>query len=136
MTDRHSQLTTVPDEVPLAGAVEWLSRQCTAWRLEGFAAVVGGLVIFSPLIDGGTTQLPAFIIRLVLVATTAFWLLKRMKEGELFLPLTRLDVCVLGFVCWAILSFSWAPYKNASLQWVLSILSYVAFFVMVTQGLR
>jgi O-antigen ligase len=146
MTDHHSQLTT--GEVPLAvapplklgaclkHAFECLSRQCTSWSLGGFGAVVGGLAIFSPLIDGGTTQLPVLIIRLVIVASTALWLLDRMKEGELFLPWTRLDACVVGFACWTILSLSWAPYKNASLQWVLSILSYAAFFVIVAHGIR
>jgi O-antigen ligase len=148
MTDHRRQCTTVPDEVTLAErsplalgayltrAVEWLSRQWTLWSLSGFRVVVAGLAIFSPLIDGGTTQLPVLIIRLIVVASVAAWLLSRMKHGELFLPMTRLEVCVLGFACWTILSLSWAPYKNASLQWVLSLLSYVALFLMVTQGIR
>ena len=148
MTDRHSQLTTFPGELPgtdalsvgpvahLTHAANRLSRHSTAWGLSGFGAVVGGLVLFSPLIDGGTTQLPMLIIRLILLVSAVIWLLGRMKESELFLPRTSLDACVIVFALWAILSLLWAPYKNAGLQWVLNILSYVGLFIMVTQGIR
>ena len=134
MTDRHIQVSAFPDGLPVAArspvwlgaslgyAVERAGRQFTAWGLGGFGAVIGGLVLFSPLIDGGTTQLPVFIIRLVVLVSAVIWLLGRTKEGELFLPQTRLDVCVALFAWWAALSLLWSPYKNASLQWVLSIL--------------
>jgi O-antigen ligase len=104
--------------------------------MTGFSTVLAGLVVFSPLIDGGTTQLPVLIIRLVILASAVVWLLGRMKAGELFLPQTRLDVCVALFAGWAILSLFWSPYKNASLQWVFSILSYAAVFIIATQGIR
>jgi len=148
VTDLHSQLRTFPDGMPAAArppvrlgmflghAVEWLSHQCTAWGLGGFGAIVGGLVLFSPLIDGGTTQLPVLIIRLVLLVSAVIWMLGRMKACELFLPQTRLLACVALFAGWAILSLVWSPYKNASVQWVLSILSYTALFSMVTHGVR
>jgi O-antigen ligase len=121
----------------LVGRVaEWLRRQSAAREFHGFGAVIGGLVLFAPLIDGGTTQVPVLIIRLVLLTSGLIWLLGRMKAGEIFLPQTRLDVCVVVFVGWAILSLLWSPYKSASLQWVLNLLSYAALFVMVTQGIR
>jgi O-antigen ligase len=121
----------------LVGQVaEWLRRQSAARELHRFGAVIGGLVLFAPLIDGGTTQVPVLIIRLVLLTSGLIWLLGRMKAGEIFLPQTNLDVCVVVFVGWAILSLLWSPYKNASLQWVLNILSYAALFVMATQGIR
>ena len=121
----------------LVGQVaEWLRRQSAARELHRFGTVIGGLVLFAPLIDGGTTQVPVLIIRLVLLTSGLIWLLGRMKDGEIFLPQTSLDVCVVVFVGWAILSLLWSPYKNASLQWVLNILSYAAVFVMATQGIR
>jgi O-antigen ligase len=147
VSDRHSQLTTFSDglhassvtpvrlDTPLGQAVEWVRPGTTANGLEGFGAILGGLVLFSPLIDGGTTQLPVLVIRLILLVSGVIWLLCRMKVGEFFLPQTRLEVCVALFAGWAILSLFWSPYKNASLQWVLSILSYAAVFAMVTHGL-
>ncbi|HKT35415.1 MAG TPA: O-antigen ligase family protein [Nitrospira sp.] len=144
---RYTSVTTLPDELPttaspvrlfpfLGRPAEWILRQWRISGLGGFGAIAAGLAIFSPLIDGGSTQVPVLVIRLVLLAGGLIWLLGRMKAGEFFVPQTRLDVSVVLFAGWAILSLSWAPYKNASLQWVLSILSYVAFFAMVTQGIR
>jgi len=148
MSDRHSQLHPVPDGLSLASAaahplrvpfgrtIEWFKRRCEAYEFSGFGALVGGLLLFAPLIDGGTTQLPVLVIRLLLLAGGVIWLLHRMKGGELFLPRTRFDVFAALFVVWTILTFGWSPYKNASLQWVLSLLSYAGFFMMVAYGLR
>jgi O-antigen ligase len=147
VSDRHSQLTTLSDRLPassvtpvrlrapLGQAVEGVRRATTACGLEGFGAILGGLVLFSPLIDGGTTQLPVLMIRLILLVSGVIWLLCRMKVGEFFLPQTRLEICAALFAGWAILSLFWSPYKNASLQWVLSILSYAAVFAIVAHGL-
>jgi O-antigen ligase len=111
-------------------------RRSAGWGMTGLSAVLAGLVVFSPLIDGGTTQLPVLIIRLVILASAVVWLLGRMKAGELFLPQTRLDACAALFAGWAILSLFWSPYKNASLQWVFSILFYAAVYLMAAQGIR
>jgi O-antigen ligase len=148
VTDRHHQVSAFPDELVVAApqparllthgrhAMERLRRHSSDGRLGGFGALIGGLILFVPLIEGGTTQLPVLILRLALLTGGVVWLLGRMKVGEFFLSQTPLDVCVAVFTCWAIVSSFWAPYKNASLQWVLTILSYVALFVMVSQGLR
>ncbi|HKY70332.1 MAG TPA: O-antigen ligase family protein [Nitrospira sp.] len=148
MTDRHHHVSAFPDELVVEAAqpagfgasrrraMEWLSRHSADWRLGGFGALIGGLLLFVPLIDGGTTQLPVLILRLLLLTSGVVWLLGRMKAGGFFLPQTPLDVCVAVFTGWAIVSSFWSPYKNASLQWVLTILSYVALFGMVTRGLR
>ena len=102
MSDRHSELTVfskglpaspvapVRFRTPLARAVEWLRFRSAACGLEGFGATLGGLALFSPLIDGGTTQLPVLVIRLILLVSGAIWLLRRMKAGEFFVPQTGL----------------------------------------------
>jgi O-antigen ligase len=116
--------------------MEWLRRQSADGGLWGFGAILGGLVFFSPLIDGGTTQLPVLMIRMLLLVAGVVWLFGRMKVGEFFLPQSRVDVCVTLFVGWAILSLAWSPYKNASVQWVISLLSYAALFLMAAHGIR
>jgi O-antigen ligase len=148
VSDRHSQLHPAPVG-PSVAAVgshvlgarfgrtrEWFDRRCAAYGLSGFGALLGGLLVFAPLIDGGTTQLPVLVIRLLLLAGGVIWLLSRVQAGELFLPQTRLDVCTALFVAWAIVTFGWSPYKNASLQWVLSLLSYAGLFTIVAYGMR
>jgi O-antigen ligase len=72
----------------------------------------------------------------VLLVSAVMWLFGRMRDGILFLPQTRLAVSVAVFCGCAILSLAWSPYKNASVQWILSILSYAVLFLMVTQGVR
>ena len=41
--------------------------------------VLGGLAVFAPLIDGGTTQLPVLIIRLSLIVAFTMWVIVSMK---------------------------------------------------------
>lgn len=148
MSDHPSELTAFRNDLPIVpdppvrlGALlgrcaQWLKCQRAVWGISGFGATLGGLLVFSPLIDGGTTHLPVLIIRMVLLVSGLIWLLGRMKTGELFFPQTGVDACVALFAGWAILSLVWSPYKNASVQWVLSILSYAAVFFMVTHGVR
>ena len=148
MSDHPSEFTAFRNDLPvvsdppvrlgapLGRCAEWLKCQSVVWGISGFGATLGGLLVFSPLIDGGTTQLPVLIIRMVLLVSGVIWLLGRLKRGELFLPETRVEACVALFAGWAILSLGWSPYKNASVQWVLSILSYAALFSMVTHGIR
>lgn len=146
MSDRPSHLSALTGGPPIATpvgrgapfgrAADGLTRSSAVLEVSGFAAILGGLAIFSPLIDGGTTQLPVLVIRVVLLVTAVVWLLGKMKEGEWFLPQGRIEVCAALFAGWAILSLVWAPYKNASVQWVLSMLSYTALFAIVAQGIR
>jgi O-antigen ligase len=121
---------------PISDTTEWLKREIAAWPGLALFMTIGWLVLFSPLIDGGTTQLPVLVIRLVIVLCAGLWLVGRTREGSLFLPQTPLAVSVALFCGWSILSITWSPYKNASVQWILSIVSYAMLFAMVTQGIR
>ena len=148
MSDHPGHVSTLPGAASVgqigAGAfvprisdtMQRLKRECAAWPDSGLFLTIGWLVLFSPLIDGGTTQLPVLLIRLVILLSAAMWLVGRMRQGSLFLPQTRLGLCVALFCGWASLSVIWSPYKNASVQWILSIVSYAVLFAMVTQGIR
>lgn len=95
--------------------------------------VLGGLAVFAPLIEGGTTQLPVLIIRLSLIVTFAVWVLASMKSGRLILPRSRLFIVVALFLGWAALSVARSPYMAVSLHWLISILSYAALLFLVLQ---
>jgi hypothetical protein len=148
VSDHHVQLHAYPDGRQVAPAptmrlrslfrhvMTCLETRIAAWSDARCSAVIGFLLLFSPLIDGGTTQVPVLVIRLVLLFSAVIWLLHRMRAGVLLLPHTRLLLVVILFSGWAILSLGWSPYKNASVQWILSILSYTWFFAMVGYGLR
>ncbi len=148
MSDRSQSINALRDEIPFAGApgsrfwkrlqgVREVLRKSLASLLNLKAGgVVGFLVIFSPLIDGGTTQLPMFIIRLTLLASLVVWLFRSMKEGRLVLLQDSLGLCILLFALWTTLSLAWSPYKNPSVQWILTVFSYTLLFAFVTHGIR
>ena len=92
---------------------------------------LGGLTIFAPLIDGGTTHLPVLIIRLLLLAAFAAWIVASMKAGEIALQPSRLLLLIAVFVGWAVVSVFRSPYTAASLQWFISILSYTMMLLLV-----
>lgn len=108
----------------------------TLWPLSGTCAVIGILLVFSPLIEGGTTHLPVLIIRLILFATMFAWMFHQMKQGSLPLLRTTPGLVVLMFLGWAGLTLFWSPYKNLSVQWWVSLLTYGLLFYIVLQGIQ
>ncbi len=93
--------------------------------------ILGGLTIFAPLIEGGTTHPPVLIIRLVLLAAFAAWVVASMKSGELVIQPSRLFLIIAVFAGWAVVSVFRSPYTAASLQWLISILSYTTMLFLV-----
>ena len=104
--------------------------------LSPMVLLLGGLIIFSPLIEGGTTQLPVLIMRLILLGALIVWVTYRMKLGGIVLIRSRLIPVLVLFLGWAGLSLWWAPYKNPSVQWFISLLMYAVLFGVVLQGIR
>lgn len=49
---------------------------------------------------------------------------------------SRLSSILVLFLGWAGLSIWWAPYKNPSVQWLISLLMYAVLFGVVLQGVR
>jgi putative inorganic carbon (HCO3(-)) transporter len=95
--------------------------------------LLGGLTIFAPLINGGTTHLPVLIIRLTLLVAVTVWIIASMKSGRITVPWSRLFVPVAIFLGWATLSILWSPYTAISLQWLLSLFSYALMLFLVLQ---
>jgi len=94
---------------------------------------LGGLTIFAPLIDGGTTYYPVLIVRLILLAALAAWVVISMKSEELAVQPSRLFLVIAVFVGWAVVSVFRSPYTAVSLQWLISILSYTVMLFLVLQ---
>src|SRR5437899_9139271 len=92
-------------------------------RIYSPLVVLGGLTIFAPLIDGGTTHLPVLVIRLTLLLTATVWIITSMKSGWVTVPASCLAVPLAIFLVWATLSIVWSPYRAISLQWLLSLFS-------------
>lgn len=118
------------------GIASLLKRWRALWHLSGTCAVIGILLVFSPLIEGGTTHFPVLIIRLILFATMFAWISHQMKRGSLPVLRSTPGFLVLLFLGWAGLTLFWSSYKNTSVQWYVSLLTYALLFYMVLQGIQ
>lgn len=108
----------------------------STWASSGGMLLLGGLIAFSPLIEGGTTHLPNLVMRITLFAVMTVWLYRQMRLEAVTLYRVRL-LQVLGiFFAWSVLSLWWTPYKNVSVQWLVTLLMYVGLFGIVLQGIR
>ena len=102
--------------------------------LCGACFVIGGVTVFAPLIEGGTTHFPVMMMRLILLGTACVWFLRGLKFSTLSIPRTPLLGPVAAFTGFAGVSLLWTSYLNVSLQWFVNILFYAVFFCVVLQG--
>ena len=98
--------------------------------------LLGGLIVFLPLIDGGTTQFPVMTMRLTVLAAVCSWFILQIKQGCIVLNQSRLLAVIAPFLAWATVSAGMSPYKNASVQWLMSLFCYAALFAIVSQGIK
>ena len=102
--------------------------------LTGPCLVIGSLTVFTPLIDGGTTQIPVLVIRLILLVALGSWLVTGLCRSTLNIPQTVLWWPIAALLGWSGLSLLWSPYTSVSLQWFLSLLLYAGFFLIILLG--
>ena len=119
-----------------SGLVATLKRRLFSWPLTAAVLLLGSLIIFSPLIEGGTTHVPVLIIRLLLLGALTVWTIHQMRLGRISLITSRLIPVLVLFLGWAGLSLWWAPYKNPSVQWFISLLMYAVVIGIVLQGIQ
>jgi len=98
--------------------------------------LLSGLLIFSPLLDGGTTHLPILVIRLALLLYLTTWLFRLARGGSAVVIKDPLCVLVLMFAGYAGITLWWTPYKNAGVQWLVTLLMYTVVFGAVIQTIR
>ena len=94
---------------------------------------LGGLTVFAPLIEGGTTHLPVLIIRLILFGSFIAWLARAMQSGRIAIHRTRLYAVMAVFGGWAVLSVVRSPYTAPGVQWLISLSSYTLMFFLVVE---
>lgn len=94
-------------------------------------SLLAGLLLFSPLLDGGTTHLAAMIMRLLILSALGLYLLKVINSKTLLFPRMAVGMPVLLFLVWAGVSATYSPYINQSIQWVMVCLSYAGVLCLV-----
>src|SRR2546427_1258095 len=102
-----------------------------AFRAYRPLITLGGLTVFAPMIEGGTTHLPVLIIRLILCGAFIVWLLRSMRTGWITVQQTRVFSATVVFMGWAVVSVIRSFYVAPSLQWLISLCSYAACLFLV-----
>jgi hypothetical protein len=77
------------------GLVVVLKRHVLSWSPSPAVLLLGSLIIFSPLIEGGTTHAPVLIMRLLLLGALAVWTIHQMRVGVIVLMRSRLILVVV-----------------------------------------
>src|SRR5687768_17056677 len=90
--------------------------------------LLAALTLFAPLIEGGTTHFPVFVMRTVLFLSCLAWILSSRKDGSMALQWNTVSPWILSFLTWAAVSVMWTPYKHAAVQWVVTLAMYAIFF--------
>lgn len=111
-------------------------QQSFFWPLSAAVLLLGSLIIFSPLIEGGTTQVPNLVMRLLLLGSALVWAIQQMRVGTIVLTMNHFVPFVALFLGWAGLSIWWAPYKTPSVQSFIGLLMYALLFGVVIQGIK
>lgn len=88
------------------------------------------LIVFSPLIEGGTTHHAVMIIRLIIIALLAVWLWIAVHSGVASIPFHSTYVLVWSFLALAAHSVMLSPYKHQSIQWLVVLASYALLLHM------
>ncbi len=88
-------------------------------------------LVFSPLLEGGTTHLAAMILRLLILSAFCVYLTKVVVSRTVLLPRSAVALPVLGFLVLATGSTMASPYTNQSAQWLMIVLSYAGFLYCI-----
>ncbi len=93
--------------------------------------VLSGLLIFSPLIEGGTTHLAVMVIRLVILLLLSLYVWQGVRWGHVGFPPLRVGPAVLLFLSLAAVSTVASGYTEQSLQWFLVLVSYAGLLYLI-----
>ena len=112
------------------------ARSVVASPYSRVAYILAALTLFAPLIEGGTTHFPVFVMRTVLFLSCLAWILSSWKDGSMSLQWNTVSPWILSFLTLAAVSVMWTPYKHAAVQWVVTLAMYAIFFQLAYQGLK
>jgi Tfp pilus assembly protein PilF len=99
-----------------------------AWLL-----IFGGMVVFSPLLEGGTTHTAAMIIRLLVLSVLGAYLWNAVRARQLVLRPFPIGPGVAAFLVLAAISAAVSPYRHQSVQWLIVLAGHAgALYLLVS----
>ncbi len=100
-------------------------------HIPGRLVLLISLLIFAPLLEGGTTHLAVMIIRLAVLLLATVHLVQGIGQGFfLWIPL-RINQPVLCYLALALLSAGLSPYKHQTVQWVVVLFTYAVLLYLI-----
>ena len=93
--------------------------------------VIGALVIFSPLQEGGSTHPAQMIIRLLMLLLLGVALVNGISAKRLMVPTLPIGYLTWLFVGFASAATIFSPYPHPGRQWLLMIVMYAMFFYLL-----
>ena len=93
--------------------------------------LISGLLIFSPLLEGGTTHLAVMIIRLMVLLMLGVYVARGVRKGAFTVPSLPIGPAVLAYLGLAAFSTAISPYTHQSLQWLVVLLGYATLLYLL-----
>lgn len=95
-----------------------------------------GLMLFAPLIDGGTTHLPVLVIRLLLFTGLSLWVFRAFRSGIMTIYRTPLLILAALFVGISAIGVLGSSYVAVSIQGVVGVGMYAVFMFLLLHQLH
>lgn len=121
------------DRPPLIPSDSFLDRSRS--RRPVWLLLLFGLVVFSPLLEGGTTHLAVMAIRLLILLFLSLYVMKGIRVGALLCPPFPAGPAVLAYLALAVVSTVRSPYTHQSLQWLVVLIGYAALLYLLVSFL-
>jgi O-antigen ligase len=93
--------------------------------------ILASLLLFSPLLEGGTTHLAVMVIRLQILLLLALYFWKGFRADSIELPSFPLWPAVVGYLLLAVYSTALSPYRHQSIQWLVVLCSYAILLYLI-----
>ena len=93
--------------------------------------IIAAVVVFSPILEGGTTHLAVMMIRLLILSLVGVLFWNSVIDRQLSWPSLPIGTPVMMFLALAMFSVFVSDYTNQSWQWLLVLVSYALFLYLV-----
>ncbi len=88
------------------------------------------LIVLLPFDEGGNGHIVQLVTQLLVLFCATIWAIHVFRERQFELRLYWIDLCVLGFLLWCLISSLFSAYAYASILELIKIFSYAVFFFL------
>ena len=98
--------------------------------------VIGAILVFSPLWEGGTTHSAVLVIRLLILTLAAVFWWDAIRQGRLNCPMMPIGWPTACFLGLATISTVTSPYTAQSCQWLIVVTGYSLLLYLLVSFIR